>query len=939
MPLLTERIFNSSFDCRTKCYLLSHGRRGKKTEYETHADESDGIYRRAAIVRLQELTQDQVPLHLQSLTSAALRSNSRLVIINRAEANEWRSDAIVLFRPKSRNSSLQPVLFQRYDEVSARDKLLLAFRAALVGNATGVMPTHGQIIYGHKCTCTSIFLPPLVSKVNVVARQITHLANQKSPPLFLCAHCAICEFHAKCAMRAAEEDNISRLEGISRTQIEEQHSKGIFTLHQYSHTFRSRKPQKRVKTLSTPRYFALQARALRDNKVYIHGKPQLPLAPASAYLDIESIPGRKLHYLFGMLTVTDGVESYYPFWVEDASDEVAVFITFCQFVAALSDTTLVFHYGNYEAKVLKAMARRLGDEHVVLVDRALASCRNVLSVIHRHCYFPTYSNSLKDVASFLGYRFDNPIGSGLRSIMFRERWERTADDELKGALIRYNRQDCEALRTICAFVSKSAVLATERSTFSGNNEEVVSTDSLRKVGEGNRPIFRKAEFSCPEFEVVNKCAYFDYQRDRVFARTRRVPRNLNGHRAPKTERRLSLATTVSQTCKRCTACGSRNIICEKKFVRWIIDLKYYKTKIGVKKWQPRYLFLHYRCQKCRELLICPNVPFVASSRAIYGHGLMCWCVYHNIVGKQSMLSVHRGLRDIFNLNIHCQNMYRFRSTLSKHYGGLRDEILATILKSNVVHIDETPVKLRKTTGYVWVVSSATEVCYIFRDTREGGFLQGLLGAYDGVLVSDFFTAYDSLNCPQQKCLIHLMRDLNDDLRKDPYNQEMRSIAEPFGRLLKEIVLAIDRYGLRRRHLHKYARPAEKLCSTIAERQFTSANAAKYQNRFDKYRDKIFAFLQYDGVPWNNNNAEHAIHHFAKIRRFTDGTFTRDSLQQLLVLLTVIQTCEYRRVNPLRFLLSGDHQLRGMRDSDCDRKGDGASQRVVSGNVKDPGGSP
>jgi hypothetical protein len=104
-------------------------------------------------------------------------------------------------------------------------------------------------------------------------------------------------------------------------------------------------------------------------------------------------------------------------------------------------------------------------------------------------------------------------------------------------------------------------------------------------------------------------------------------------------------------------------------------------------------------------------------------------------------------------------------------------------------------------------------------------------------------------------------------------------------------------------------------SAIAERQFTSAAAAKYQSRFDKYRDKMCTFLQYDEVPWNNNNAEHAVHHFAKLRRFTDGTFTRDSLQQLLILLTVIQTCEYRRVNPLRFLLAGETQLRGMSDSD------------------------
>jgi Transposase IS66 family len=83
---------------------------------------------------------------------------------------------------------------------------------------------------------------------------------------------------------------------------------------------------------------------------------------------------------------------------------------------------------------------------------------------------------------------------------------------------------------------------------------------------------------------------------------------------------------------------------------------------------------------------------------------------------------------------------------------LRDEILATVLTADVVHIDETPVKVRKTTGYVWIVTSATEVCYIFRNTREGAFLQELLGAYQGVLISDFFTAYDSLSCPSRNAL-------------------------------------------------------------------------------------------------------------------------------------------------------------------------------------------
>src|SRR5262245_19553118 len=116
----------------------------------------------------------------------------------------------------------------------------------------------------------------------------------------------------------------------------------------------------------------------------------------------------------------------------------------------------------------------------------------------------------------------------------------------------------------------------------------------------------------------------------------------------------------------------------------------------------------------------------------------------------------------------------------------------------------------------------------------------------------------------------------------------------------------------------------------SQRQFISAAGAKYQARFEKYRDKMFAFLKYDDVPWNNNNAEHAVHYFAKLRRFTDGTFTQKSLQQLLILVSVIQTCEYRRVTPLRFLLAGETQLRAMNDADAPEKALGLGENVNSG---------
>ena len=184
MPLLSERVFDSSFDCRTKCYFLLHGRRGPKTEYETHASESNRIYQRAAISKLQGL-QDTEILKLPTITPSALSGgSSQLVIIKRIEINECRSDAVVLLRSVSTHMLFQPLLFNRYEEISSRLKLLLGFRAALVGAAIGVVPTHGLIISGRDFKRTRISLPLWIPKSRGVMHDINELQNKPSPRSF-----------------------------------------------------------------------------------------------------------------------------------------------------------------------------------------------------------------------------------------------------------------------------------------------------------------------------------------------------------------------------------------------------------------------------------------------------------------------------------------------------------------------------------------------------------------------------------------------------------------------------------------------------------------------------------------------------------------------------------------------------------------------------------
>src|SRR6185503_3151293 len=76
-----------------------------------------------------------------------------------------------------------------------------------------------------------------------------------------------------------------------------------------------------------------------------------------------------------------------------------------------------------------------------------------------------------------------------------------------------------------------------------------------------------------------------------------------------------------------------------------------------------------------------------------------------------------------------------------------------------------------------------------------------------------------------------------------------------------------------------------------------------RERLLRYQDKLFTFMNYDGVPWNNNNAEHAIKQFAYYRENTSGMLEESGLSDYLVLLSVCQTCQYKGVSFLKFLLS------------------------------------
>jgi hypothetical protein len=90
--------------------------------------------------------------------------------------------------------------------------------------------------------------------------------------------------------------------------------------------------------------------------------------------------------------------------------------------------------------------------------------------------------------------------------------------------------------------------------------------------------------------------------------------------------------------------------------------------------------------------------------------------------------------------------------------------------------------------------------------------------------------------------------------------------------------------------------------------YGSEFARHYQQRLLKYRDKLFTFLDHDGVPWNNNTAENAVKRFVSRRKVMGTPFTESGIRDYLLLLSLSQTLRYRNASFWKFLLSGETDI-------------------------------
>jgi predicted RecB family nuclease len=784
-----------------------------------------------------------------------------------------------------------PILISPFEKITKADKLIIGIQSHFIEKEFNLKIDSAIVLFGEQHKITKVKLSTFSKEIKKTILLLNKTLENKTPPIFRKnPHCQICEFFESCLNKLKERDDLSLLGNFKAKEIEQQNNRGIFSVKQLSYTFRPKKnPYRRRKFLPE-----LKALAIREEKVFIQKLPELEKKEVEIFFDIESIPDKNFYYLIGVIVKTETSQSEHSFWANDVTEEQDIFIRFIDLLSIHSDF-VVYHYGSYEVQVLKRISKKLPQPYQNRIKHVIDNSFNILTLISNDIYIPAYTNGLKDVAGHLGFKWSDKKASGLQSIVWRYNWVLNPDTMMKEQLITYNIEDCRALMQLQNWLL----------SLSENNEKTVLANSIKQQN-----IFKwgVTVFALENFNEINAKAYFDYQRQHIFLRTERKVYKAISKRQKSVNQFNRIDRKINLFPNECETCGNRNIKIIRNRKKAQIDLVFMKA--GIKKQVTEFEGGAYFCKECKKNVMVENMRTLPQ----YGHNLMLWSVNQKIQYKLSTESIINLLKDSFNISVSATQMTRFKEIIAKNYEETYNEIIKKMSQSKLIHIDETIARINGIDGYVWVFANYDSVYYQFRETREPDFLKELLKHFKGVLVSDFYTGYDSMECEQQKCLVHLIRDLNEDFIKHQLDNEFKEIISEFGNLLRKIITTIDKYGLKQFNLNKHKKEVEQFYNKTILQNFESELAISYQKRFVKYKGKLFLFLNHDGIPWNNNNAEHSIKPFAKWRKKISKSLTKKNIEHHLILLSILQTCKYQEVNFFEFLKSGKKSIYNLSDS-------------------------
>ena len=343
----------------------------------------------------------------------------------------------------------------------------------------------------------------------------------------------------------------------------------------------------------------------------------------------------------------------------------------------------------------------------------------------------------------------------------------------------------------------------------------------------------------------------------------------------------------------CPDCGGELQRCRRKRARTIEDiLADLRTEVTEHTIHRDY------CPVCKKD-VEPAVPD-ALPNATIGHNLVAltgWLHYGIGVTTQQVL-------DLVGIHLHTRlsagGVISMWHRMGEVFAPWYQEIADAARHSAVLWADETGWRTNGVTCWLWCFASK-DACYYMIDRSRGGpaLAKFFTESFDGVLVHDFWAAYDAIGAlDHQCCLAHLLRELekvdltNDSAAWKAFAKKLRRLIRDGIRLRKRADFDPNRYG-------ELIRRIDRRMMDMARGTYGDADADRLAKRMLRYCDSLFTFLDRPEVPYDNNHAERMIRPAVIIRKNSQSNRSDKGAMTQAILMSIYRTLKLRGQDPVQ----------------------------------------
>jgi transposase len=312
--------------------------------------------------------------------------------------------------------------------------------------------------------------------------------------------------------------------------------------------------------------------------------------------------------------------------------------------------------------------------------------------------------------------------------------------------------------------------------------------------------------------------------------------------------------------RQCTHCGSGDLEPTHQFDDHVVaDLPEPKLE-----WH-RYRRHVYRCRACQRT--CQGRGDLELPGAHIGPRARLLTCYGRAHLGLSLGKTRDLLHDFFGLTVSRAGLLghlRWGGTL---FEPVVEELLQRLRNSPVVQGDETGWRLDGQTAWAWCFRDPSLALFLIDRHRSRDVIVRVLGeSFAGTLVSDFYAAYNGLDCPKQRCLVHLLRELAK-LRDELPGPSVRAFIGPLLTLFQDAVqLGRDRDHLSGPAFDRARRAIlGRFDDLLLGTRSRHPECLRIWRRLFKHCDELFTFLDDPRVPADNNGSERDIRSLAAAR--------------------------------------------------------------------------